>query len=95
MLRPNTELLTERVMQGQPRFVDISKGVLTGENKRSKAVNKAAKFKNIKIALDPNDPIPNYIDDNLIPDFIQGGVGQPIENDPLMPDVLEGYFPQA
>ena len=94
MLRPNTELLTERVMQGQPRFVDISKGVLTGENKRSKAVNKAAKFKNKKIALDPNDLIPNYSDD-LIPDFIQGGVGQPIENDPLMPDVLEGYFPQA
>ena len=45
MLRPNTELLTERVMQGQPRFVDISKGVLTGENKRSKAVNKATKYK--------------------------------------------------
>ena len=47
MLRPNTELLRERVMQGQPRFVDISKGVLTGENKRSKAVNKATKFKKI------------------------------------------------
>ena len=35
MLRPNTELLTEDVMQGQPRFVDISKGTLTAETKRS------------------------------------------------------------
>ena len=33
MLRPNTELLTEDVMQGQPRFVDISKGTLTAELK--------------------------------------------------------------
>ena len=94
MLRPNTELLRERVMQGQPRFVDISKGVLTGENKRSKAVNKAAKFKNKKIALDPNDPIPNYVD-NLIPSYIEGGLGQPIEDDPFMPDILREYFPQA
>ena len=45
MLRPNTELLTEDVMQGQPRFVDISKGTLTAETKRSKAVNKAIKYK--------------------------------------------------
>jgi hypothetical protein len=45
MLRPNTELLTEDVMQGQPRFVDISKGTLTAETKRSKAVNKATKYK--------------------------------------------------
>ena len=44
MLRPNTELLTEDVMQG-PRFVDISKGTLTAETKRSKAVNKATKYK--------------------------------------------------
>ena len=35
MLRPNTELLTEDVMQGGPRFVDISKGILTAEDKRS------------------------------------------------------------
>ena len=45
MLRPNTELLTEDVMQGQPRFVDISKGTLTAETKRSRAVNKATKYK--------------------------------------------------
>ena len=45
MLRANTELLTEDVMQGQPRFVDISKGTLTAETKRSKAVNKATKYK--------------------------------------------------
>ena len=45
MLRPNTELLTEDVMQGQPRFVYISKGILTSEDKRSKAVNKATKYK--------------------------------------------------
>ena len=44
MLRPNTELLTEDVMQGQPRVVDISKGTLTAETKRSKAVNKASKY---------------------------------------------------
>ena len=45
MLRPNTELLTEDVMQGGPRFVDISKGILTAEDKRSRAVNKATKYK--------------------------------------------------
>ena len=45
MLRPNTELVKEEVMQGQPRFVDISKGTLTAETKRSRAVNKATKFK--------------------------------------------------
>ena len=45
MLRPNTELLTEDGMQGGPRFVDISKGTLTAEDKRSKAVNKATKYK--------------------------------------------------
>ena len=45
MLRPNTELVKEEVMQGQPRFVDISKGILTAETKRSRAVNKATKFK--------------------------------------------------
>ena len=45
MLRPNTELLTEDVIQNGPRFVDISKGILTAEDKRSKAVNKATKYK--------------------------------------------------
>ena len=45
MLRPNTELVTEDVMQGQPRFVDISKGILTAEDKSSKAINKATKYK--------------------------------------------------
>ena len=45
MLRPNTELVIEDVMQGQPRFVDISKGTLTAETKRSKALNKATKYK--------------------------------------------------
>ena len=46
MLRPNTELLTEDVMQGQPRFVDISKGTLTAETKRSKG-----ELKNIQNAI--------------------------------------------
>ena len=41
MLRPNTELVKEEVMQGQPRFVDISKGTLIAETKRAEAVNKA------------------------------------------------------
>jgi len=41
MLRPNTELLREDVMQGQPRFVDVSKGTLTAQTKRAEAVNKA------------------------------------------------------
>ena len=41
MLRPNTELLREDVMQGQPRFVDVSKGTLTSKTKRAEAVNKA------------------------------------------------------
>jgi len=41
MLRPNTELLKEDVMQGQPRFVDVSKGTLTLKTKRAEAVNKA------------------------------------------------------
>ena len=41
MLRPNTELLKENVMQGQLRFVDVSKGTLTSKTKRSEAVNKA------------------------------------------------------
>ena len=45
MLRPNTELVTEDVMQGQPRFVDISKGTLTAETKRSKDLNRATKYK--------------------------------------------------
>ena len=41
MLRPNTELLKENVMQGQLRFVDVSKGTLTAQTKRAEAVNKA------------------------------------------------------
>ena len=45
MLRTNTELLTEDVIKNGPRFVDISKGILTAEDKRSKAVNKATKYK--------------------------------------------------
>ena len=94
MLRPNTELLTERVMQGQPRFVDISKGVLTGENKRSKAVNKATKFKNKKIASNPYDLIPNYSDD-LIPDLIEGVGMDTGEVDPLDINQPMMLFPQA
>ena len=41
MLRPNTELLIEEVNQGQPRYVDVSKGTLTAKTKRAEAVNKA------------------------------------------------------
>ena len=41
MLRPNTELLKEKVLQSLPRFVDVSKGTLTTKTKRSEAVNKA------------------------------------------------------
>ena len=40
-LRPNTELLKEEVSQSLPRFVDVSKGILTAKTKRSEAVNKA------------------------------------------------------
>ena len=47
MLRPNTELTAKSVMQEIPRYVDISKGTLTGKDKRSEALNKATKFKNI------------------------------------------------
>ena len=39
MLRPNTELLKEEVSQSLPRFVDVSKGTLTSNTKRSEAVN--------------------------------------------------------
>ena len=45
MLRPNTELLKDTVMQEVPRYVDLSTGTLVGEDKRSKAVNKATKYK--------------------------------------------------
>ena len=41
MIRPNTELLKEKVIQAQPRFVDVSKGTLTAKTKRAEAVNKA------------------------------------------------------
>tara|TARA_Y100001970_G_scaffold139731_1_gene171983 strand:- start:2799 stop:2954 length:156 start_codon:yes stop_codon:yes gene_type:complete len=44
-IRPNTELLTENVEQGIPRYVDISKGTLTAQDKYSEAVNKATKYK--------------------------------------------------
>ena len=44
MLRPNTELLAENVEQGIPRYVDISKGTLTAQDKYSE-VNKATKYK--------------------------------------------------
>ena len=47
MLRPNTELLREDVMQGWPRFVDVSKGTLTSKTKRAEAVNKATLRKKI------------------------------------------------
>jgi len=48
MLRPNTELLKENVMQGQLRFVDVSKGTLTAQTKRAEAVNKATLRKKSK-----------------------------------------------
>ena len=44
MLRPNTELLRETVMQEIPRYVDVEKGTLVGEDKRSEAVRKAIKY---------------------------------------------------
>ena len=47
MLRPNTELLREEVMQSVPRFVNVSKGTLTSKSKRSEAVNKATLRKKI------------------------------------------------
>ena len=47
MLRPNTELLREEVMQSVPRFVDVSKGTLTSRSKRAEAVNKATLRKKI------------------------------------------------
>ena len=48
MLRPNTELLTEEVTQGQPRYVDVSKGTLTAKTKRAEAINKATLRKKFK-----------------------------------------------
>ncbi len=47
MIRPNTELLREEVIQAQPRFVDVSKGTLTAKTKRAEAVNKATLRKKI------------------------------------------------
>ena len=44
MLRPNTELLTEDVMQGGPRFVDISKGILTAEDKKYEALKRSMRY---------------------------------------------------
>ena len=44
MLRPNTELLRETVMQEIPRYVDVETGTLVGEDKRAEAVRKAIKF---------------------------------------------------
>ena len=92
MLRPNTELLKNTVMQEIPRYVDVETGTLVGEDKKKEALRKAMKYKNL-VALDPEDVIPNY-GDNLIPDLIEG-MGQPEEDD--LPDVLKGYFnfPQA
>ena len=43
MLRPNTELTAKSVMQEIPRYVDISKGTLTGKDKRSEALRKSMK----------------------------------------------------
>ena len=48
MLRPNTELLQEEVNQGQPRYVDVSKGILTAKTKRTEAINKATLRKKLK-----------------------------------------------
>ena len=48
MLRPNTELLREKVNQGQPRYVDVSKGTLTAKTKRAEAINKASLRKKLK-----------------------------------------------
>ena len=44
MLRPNTELLRDTVMQEIPRYVDVETGTLVGEDKRSEAVRKAIKY---------------------------------------------------
>ena len=48
MLRPNTDLLREEVNQGQPRYVDVSKGTLTSKTKRAEAINKATLRKKLK-----------------------------------------------
>tara|TARA_R100000234_G_C4994267_1_gene177048 strand:+ start:151 stop:303 length:153 start_codon:yes stop_codon:yes gene_type:complete len=48
MLRPNTELLNQEVNQGLPRYVDVSKGILTAKTKRSEALNKATLRKKAK-----------------------------------------------
>ena len=44
MLRPNTELLTEDVMQEIPRYVDVETGTLVGEDKKNEALRKAIKY---------------------------------------------------
>ena len=94
MLRPNTELTAKSVMQEIPRYVDISKGTLTGKDKRSEALNKATKFKDKKIASNPYDLIPNYGDD-LIPDLIEGVGTDAGEVDPLDINQPMMLFPQA
>ena len=48
MLRPNTELLKEKVDQSLPRFVDVSKGTLTSKTKRSNDLNNATLIKKSK-----------------------------------------------
>ena len=38
MLRPNTELTKETVMQEIPRYVDVETGTLVGEDKKNEAL---------------------------------------------------------
>ena len=98
MLRPNTELTAKSVMQEIPRYVDISKGTLTGKDKRSEALNKAAKFKDKKIASNPSE-ISSYIEDTLVPNYIESGPGvvpgMYEEVDPLDINQPMMLFPQA
>ena len=44
MLRPNTELTKETVMQEIPRYVDVETGTLVGEDKKNEALRKAIKY---------------------------------------------------
>ena len=41
MLRPNTELLKDTVMQEVPRYVDLSTGTLVGEDKKYEALRRS------------------------------------------------------
>ncbi len=44
MLRPNTELLEDTVMQEVPRYVDLSTGTLVGEDKKYEALRRSMRY---------------------------------------------------